>query len=70
MREGSKKYGKPYTAEEIAFFQQYRDNRAALRPRQCNRGERCWVERGPPAFRAGNAGECIGCDGTPKVGSY
>ncbi len=61
-----------YTEEQLALFARYRDVRASCAPQGCTRGERCWVEAGPPCIDTGS-NVCIGCRKTPrsrKVSDY
>lgn len=65
MSGGTFKTGpaKPYSDAELTHFAEYREQRHA--PRQCARGEACWVANGPPAID-GN-GYCLGCGGLPQA---
>lgn len=48
---------------DAAFFTQYRDRRAAVRPKKCAGGPKCWVEYGPPCMSSHV--QCVGCQGAP-----
>ncbi len=52
------------SAKRAALFE---DRRAALSPTECNRGERCYVRDGKPAWqrpaRGNGNGYCAGCCG-------
>jgi hypothetical protein len=51
--------GRRYSAEQLTIFRDHRADRERFRPNDCSGGERCWVERGPPAITG--AGLCVGC---------
>ena len=55
-----------YSADELALFAQYRDQRAICRPLGCLGGEACWVELGPPGI-SGHAHACAYCGDCPRV---
>lgn len=56
---------RPYSADELARFARFRDQRALYRPAECTMGgSECWVEQGPPAIS--RSARCLGCDGIPK----
>jgi hypothetical protein len=57
--------GKAYPETELVRFALYREQRTALAPRQCDRGEVCWVAAGPPAITRN--GKCAGCGGIPRM---
>lgn len=48
-----------YSADELEIFSRHRDERARFRPEECVAGDKCWVERGPPAITG--TGYCLGC---------
>lgn len=48
-----------------AMFATYIDTRARHQPLECNGGDVCWVQLGPPAMSA--RGRCTGCNGFPKA---
>jgi hypothetical protein len=56
---------RPYTADEIARFAQYREQRAAQRPAQCTHTLPCWVDEGPPAMDGHYS--CRGCQARPDI---
>lgn len=67
--ESGVKFDRLYGPDELALFAAYIEHRADHRPRECTRGERCWVTCGPPSFRTQvgmTNGGCIECGGAPR----
>jgi hypothetical protein len=56
--------GRQFTADEIARFAHYREQRAEQRPAQCTYASPCWVDDGPPAL---NGPRCRGCQAKPDA---
>lgn len=53
-----------YSAEQLAFFAEYRAQRAAYRPEGCTEhAMQCWVVAGPPALCDHG---CLGCHALPR----
>jgi hypothetical protein len=50
-----------YSADEMALYAAYRDQRATVRPTACIGSAECWVELGPPG--TGRYGRCGVCGG-------
>ena len=61
------RFDRDYSDAELALFARYREQRAALKPKECTSGDRCWVRFGPPYYRPrGPLGDCAGCGGRIK----
>jgi hypothetical protein len=60
-----------YTADELALFARYQPAREQHQPRECSRGERCWVKLGPPGYYRGSSkgaasSYCLECRSHPR----
>ena len=57
-----------YSDEDFALFAAYIAKRQPYRPVECEGGDECWVDKGPPAYCMKNSrGYCLGCLGKVKA---
>ncbi len=62
-------HNRAYSDDERILFAQYREQRAALKPKECIGMGQCWVRLGPPCYLRvmGTLGDCAGCGGRIKT---
>ena len=53
--------GTEHTSEQLSLFARYAAQRSHNQPPECDLGDKCWVQYGPPAITSMSI--CRGCGG-------